>query len=382
MTQQFLILYISLSVGLLFICAYQLRRGLKHRFKSEITRQFAANDWPSVSICIPARNEKHAMTACLERVLASDYPKMEVIVYDDSSVDDTSVLIRSFAQSGVRFVPGAGLPEGWLGKNHALEVMAQEASGKYVVFMDVDTYLSPHAISELIRYIVAQSLDMVSVIPTRSDGQRLSVIFGHLRYFFEIVLSTAHAPATSSSLWAIKSVVLKNDFHGFSGIKSSVAPESALASLLGPGRYDYVIGSKPLGVSYEKKWRSQLATSRRLLYPRFGASFVRACAAMLFMLVAASAPWLALSGIGGGFGYMQVAAGILSLAFALLYGAYTSCMWTKGWWLGTVVWPVVITQELILLVASIIGYRRNKITWKGRPVTAQPISAAAYAIEK
>lgn len=32
-------------------------------------------DLPTVSVCIPARNENQAIEACLERVLASDYPK-------------------------------------------------------------------------------------------------------------------------------------------------------------------------------------------------------------------------------------------------------------------------------------------------------------------
>ncbi|HEY5695544.1 MAG TPA: glycosyltransferase, partial [Candidatus Saccharimonadales bacterium] len=45
------------------------------------------SELPTVSVCIPARNERHAMTQCLERVLASTYQKLEVIVFDDSSDD-------------------------------------------------------------------------------------------------------------------------------------------------------------------------------------------------------------------------------------------------------------------------------------------------------
>ena len=34
---------------------------------------------PTVTICITARNETHAMTRCLEHVVASEYPKLEII---------------------------------------------------------------------------------------------------------------------------------------------------------------------------------------------------------------------------------------------------------------------------------------------------------------
>ena len=63
------------------------------------------------------------MNDCLERVVASTYPKLEIIVLDDHSQDNTSALIKSFAHKGVRFVEGTKLPEGWLGKNHALQLL-------------------------------------------------------------------------------------------------------------------------------------------------------------------------------------------------------------------------------------------------------------------
>src|SRR5690606_12928997 len=117
----------------------RMRKTLK---RALITSELSSSqEYPSVSICIPARNETHAMAECLERVLKSDYKKLEVLVFDDNSKDDTSAIIRSFAQAGVRFVAGTELPEGWLGKNHALDVLSKEASGTYVLFMAVDTII-------------------------------------------------------------------------------------------------------------------------------------------------------------------------------------------------------------------------------------------------
>jgi cellulose synthase/poly-beta-1,6-N-acetylglucosamine synthase-like glycosyltransferase len=99
----------------------QLAFALTHfRFQQRVTPKQMITELPSVSVCIPARNEMHVMTECLESVLASTYPKLEVIVLDDRSEDTTSTLVKAFARDGVRFVEGKKLPPGWLGKNYAL----------------------------------------------------------------------------------------------------------------------------------------------------------------------------------------------------------------------------------------------------------------------
>jgi cellulose synthase/poly-beta-1,6-N-acetylglucosamine synthase-like glycosyltransferase len=247
----FAIVFSVILTALLSVIVIRLRRSLQ---LFRITKNYtAAITAPSVSVCIPARNEMHAMGQCLERVLASDYRKLEVIVYDDSSADDTSLLVRSFAHAGVRFVAGDTLPEGWLGKNHALEVLTREASGTYVLFMDVDTYITPTSISQLVGYIMTEDVEMVSVIPGRSDTNRLSVLFGHLRYFWELVLHSRSHPASSSSLWMAKRRTLLDTFDGFTQFKSVVAPEMMLAGALAP-EYRCLVSNNQLGVTYEKKW--------------------------------------------------------------------------------------------------------------------------------
>jgi len=239
---------------------------------------------PSVTVCIPARNEMHALAGCLERVLASDYGKLEIIVFDDSSADDTSILIKSFAHAGVRFIPGPPLPGGWLGKNHAFEVMADEASGSYILFMEVDTFIKPTTISQLVGYMTEKSFDMISVIPGRNDAWRLSVLFGHLRYFWQLVLSSAKHPAAASSLWMIRRSVLMDKIKGFEVFKANVEPESQIAEFLG-NSYQCLVDNDTLGVTYEKKWLSQVETSRRLLYPLFGHTPLKALLGLLLLIL-------------------------------------------------------------------------------------------------
>lgn len=328
------------------------------------------DDAPTVSVCIPARNETHAMTQCLERVLASDYKKLEIIVFDDSSADDTSVLIRSFAHAGVRFVPGTKLPDGWLGKNHALEVLAREASGSYVVFMDVDTQIATTTISRLVGYVCAKNAEMLSVVPARADAWRASVLLGHLRYFWALILSRPNAPAAASSLWMVRRQTLLEKFGGFAQFKAGVAPEIKIAALLGASAYRCLVADRMLDVTYEKKWSSQVETARRLLYPMAGARAFGGALAVAALLLLNVPTVVVLSGFVAGWSLPQVAALILLIGLMAMYGMYLRRVWRGGWWLGGVLWPVVVLQEFVLLLSSIWGYARHTITWKGRSVTS------------
>lgn len=327
---------------------------------------------PSVSVCIPARNETHALSQCLERVLASDYAKLEVLVFDDNSADDTSAIIRSFAQAGVRFVAGNELPEGWLGKNHALDVLAKEASGTYLLFMDVDTIIAPSTIRRVVDSAVLSDKKMVSVIPERGDGWRASVLFGHLRYFWELSVSTASRPATASALWLIKRKVLIEDLGGMVTYRSTAACEAAIAAQLGSQQYRSLVSGPEVEVMYEKKWLSQVETSKRLLYPRANGTRFGALLALSSLLLLNLPLLVTLSGFVIGWSPLQIIAAVALFVGMMVYGMYTHAMWRHVWWAGIFAWPVVVFQELILFINSLQGYYRKTITWKGRPISPYP----------
>ncbi len=332
----------------------------------------AAENIPSVSVCIPARNETHALAQCLERVLASDYSKLEILVFDDNSADDTSTIIRSFAQAGVRFVAGTELPEGWLGKNHALDVLAKEASGTYVLFMDVDTIIAPTTIRHVVDSLMHHNKTMISVIPERADGWRASVLFGHLRYFWELSVNFGARPAAASALWMINRKVLLEDLGGLMTFRSTAACETAIALQLGAEKYECLVSSTEVEVMYEKKWSSQVETSKRLLYPRANGTKFGALAALSSLLLLNFPLLVLFSGFIFGWSFVQLIAGAALFVGMMAYGIYTHSMWRHAWWAGMFAWPAVVFQELILFINSLQGYYRKTITWKGRPISPYP----------
>ena len=381
-TAAILITISVLQTAILVFFALQLQRALKkYTYVAPENEALPSKDLPSVSVCIPARNETHAMAQCLERVLASDYEKLEIIVFDDGSSDDTSILIRSFAHAGVRFVPGKKLPEGWLGKNHALDVLAREASGTYALFLDVDTAVTPRTVSRMVDAMTARKLDMLSVIPSRDDTWRASVFTGTLRYFWRLVFSTRRRPASSCAAWMINLDVLLGNLGGFGSHKGDVQPEAHIAAQIAEGSYGCVISTPELGVSYEKRWSSQIETSRRLLYPMSGGTWRGGVVALAGLVLLNLPTFVIASGSIFGWGLAQVMAAWLLMAFMAVYCTYTARVWRRNWWLGGLLWPYVILQELVVYVRSMWGYSRRTITWKGRPVAAAVSRADYYEVD-
>jgi len=374
-----LILSTLASAGLLLRTIWALNRfayrPLEHLAMDD-------DDVPSVSICIAARNETHALAQCLERVLKSDYPKLEVLVLDDSSVDDTSLIIKSFAGAGVRFIAGSPLPDDWLGKNHAYQTLIDEASGEYILFLDVDTSVKPDSVTKLMRQLLANKRSMLSVLPRREDSYHASAIFGTMRYYWELLLVTRNSPPASSALWMVERKKLNELGVGLKNYGRSVRPERHLARQLQKQRsYWYLVGTSELGIGMEKRLKSQLETAIRLYFPASGKNIIKWSAHIVFLLLL-----LAPLGVIISWTWNQTTLTWSIVTLLLPYVAFS--LYTRRTYGGIArqirlfIWPLLIAQEVVLLVMSFISYRFGTVTWKGRPVNAQPNNRDALKVNE
>lgn len=126
-----------------------------------------------VSVIIPARNEEQNLPACLRATLAQHWTALEVIVVDDHSEDATFRAASGIAAENprLRVVRSTELPEGWIGKNHALHQGANLAAGEWLLFTDADVVLAPLAVSISLRFAEAHGIDLLSLSPRqRAEG--------------------------------------------------------------------------------------------------------------------------------------------------------------------------------------------------------------------
>lgn len=364
-----------------YILLRTLRRVRTHRYRPVDSD---VSELPTVSICIPARNEERALSACLTRVLASDYQKLEIMVLDDSSSDSTSHIIKAFAQAGVRFVAGKPIENGWTGKNHALDTMAREASGSIIIFMDVDTRIQPTTVSTLVQHMVARQLEAMWVLPQRGDVPRWSVLLGHMRYYWEIMTSSSKRPVSSGSFWGVRRDVLLGTLDGFSPVKEYIQPEYPIAQWVqGRHAYEGVISTPALGVYYEKRWHSQTETGERTLY-----LMVRRTAVVVALVLATLLAWfnsfalIIYCLVAYDTSWLNTLALVAWLLMAVSWYIYVRQVWTKGALLGIALLPYTVVQEILLLILSVSRYKFGHVTWKGRRINASPSNQTFISIDQ
>ena len=118
---------------------------------------------PRLHVVIPARNEARNIGDCLRSVGASDHPALRVWVVDDDSTDGTGELAALGGATGIQG-EGGPLPAGWKGKPRALERARSHlpTDAEWIVFLDADVRLHPHALSRLHTYALAEEVDFLS----------------------------------------------------------------------------------------------------------------------------------------------------------------------------------------------------------------------------
>ncbi len=123
---------------------------------------------PRLSVVVPALNEAETIRAGSESILAQSYPDLELVLVNDRSTDRTGEIMEELARETggrVRVVHVRELPPGWLGKNHALQFGAQQASGKWLLFTDADIVFDPSCMALAVAYAAAAGLDHLALGP-------------------------------------------------------------------------------------------------------------------------------------------------------------------------------------------------------------------------
>lgn len=366
---QEVVLSVSLAIALLTFA--QLIWGLKHYRVGKFKQVFNEDKLPTVTLAIPARNETHALEDALNKAIKSDYPKLEIIVLDDCSQDSTANLIKSFAHDGVRFVQGSQPASGWLGKNYASEVLAEEASGEIIIFAGVDTHFDPKSISQIISYMLTKKAKMVSILPRRREFDLLPTFFEQLRNYWQIVLPLAKKRLPfASACWAIYAKTLKTA-GGFDSFKGSVFPEAHMARFTKQtNSYRFLVSNNDIGVTTRKHLKSQIETATRTFYPIASRHPSTILIFSLMLLTFYILPYFVL--ISDVINQQLTLAGTLALIVVILF-TLTHILILKrtnphGWMVGFINFPILIIFDVILFNWSMLAFEFGEVNWKGRNV--------------
>ncbi|MCD6227753.1 glycosyltransferase family 2 protein [Candidatus Micrarchaeota archaeon] len=131
------------SVFLIFI--YLERRNYVENYKGKTKWE------PTVSVIIPVYNEEKEVGRCIESVLNLDYPKdkLEIIVVDDCSTDNSYQIAKQYEKYGVKVLktPKNG---GCAAKTKNYGV--RFANGEVLAFLDSDSFVEKDTLKKMLPY--------------------------------------------------------------------------------------------------------------------------------------------------------------------------------------------------------------------------------------
>lgn len=169
-------------------------RGAILLFRVPRLRELPSADpprWPRLSVVIAACNEATTIEPAARSVLSQDYPDLEIVLVDDRSTDETGETVDRLASECAQITPVhvRELPQGWLGKVHALHTGLARASGSWVLFTDADVHFAPGALRRAVAAAEARGLDHLTAIPAAWNVGLVvdSLVVAFLRSFLTVL---------------------------------------------------------------------------------------------------------------------------------------------------------------------------------------------------
>src|SRR6266852_9094003 len=197
----------------------------------------AAASAGSVTAIVPARNEEAVIATCILS-LASQPEIAEILVVNDQSTDGTASVVRSLMEKipNLRLLEGGRLPDGWVGKNHALWVGVQQAKCAWLLFTDADAEHERDSVSHALQIANEQGAALVSFSPeqiTETWYEKALIPFIYLRLARRFSYENVNDPSSTAAAANGQFLMMRRDIYdaigGHAGVAGEVLEDVALA---------------------------------------------------------------------------------------------------------------------------------------------------------
>ena len=160
-----IILWITYVLSL-YITIYWMVVFFTEEDSKKDSKRISLARFPPVSILIPAYNEENTIALSLESVIKIEYPKdkLEIIVINDGSKDNTEKKINEFIKSNKEFNIKL-INQKNLGKANALNNALKTAKGEFFACLDADSFVEPKTLKKMLKVYEEDSKKLAIVIP-------------------------------------------------------------------------------------------------------------------------------------------------------------------------------------------------------------------------
>lgn len=125
-----------------------------------------------ISVIIPVYNTADYLEKCFSSIAQQQYTNFEVIIVDDGSEDESSIICDKWAAIDSRFIVYHQKNSGQAAaRNYGIEV----SNGEYLAFVDSDDYVSSDYLKVLIESLKNSSADIVlcAYVEHRGDKEKV-----------------------------------------------------------------------------------------------------------------------------------------------------------------------------------------------------------------
>ena len=345
--------------------------------------------WPRLSVIIPACNEADRIEPAARTLLAEDYPDLELVFVDDRSDDATGAIIDLLAAGDprVKAIHIRELPDGWLGKVHALHRGFAQSSGEFVLLTDADIHFERGSLRKAVAYAAWERLDHLAALPELLPTAIFldAMILMFLRQFMAAVRPWAVSDPRSTAYIGIGAfnLVRRAAFastEGFEWLRMEMADDMGVGLLMKrSGKRCGVAGARGY---LSLQWYRSLAEAARgaergwSTVLRF--SLARAVALAIVSLAIQASPVLALLPLAWDDVRPMGYAGIAVTAAFLLSALPLRGWGRRGMWLRAMASPLVApVAAAAMLRAGILGWRRGGAMWRGTVYPNELLRAGA-----
>lgn len=350
----------------LLVAFYNLLTAPKVSISSGIS---ASQVFPTFAVIIPARNEETTLPKLLQSLEQQTLRPSEIIVVNDNSTDKTVEIVEHFAKQNptIQLIQGAKLPALWLGKNYACHQGSQVADSEFLVFIDADVTLAPHALQLSFIQMSENKLGMFSVFPTQhipSFGSRLvTPLMKWLLLNFlplkKVFTSARNSFVAANGQFFIFNREVYDAIGGHSGVRNAVVEDMELARKVkrSGNRIMTAVGGDAIFCEMYPDYKSAYNGFSKNFYPGFGISANQFTLLLLFLFVVYGLPFIA------GFFDLRYLYAILLIVLSRVFIAIVG---KQPVLLEIALHPVQMVIMVFIGINSLIVNEQKKVQWKGR----------------
>jgi glycosyltransferase involved in cell wall biosynthesis len=326
---------------------------------------------PRISLVFAARDEQEKLPRAVKTLSIIAYPNLEIIAVDDRSTDKSPAILDDAARADDRFrvIHLTELPQGWLGKTHALQKAYEASTGEWILFTDADVRFAPDTLGRALNVAQTRNLDHLTLLgDVDRDGFWETVLLA----FFGLAMHLANEshnvsnPNSRAYLGVGAFQLVRRSAYEACGTHKRLAMEVVddmkLGKIIKLGGYKSCVGVAVgyLAFRWQSGFRNLINGVTKNFFAGVGYSIPFAAVAITLMLLTNFAPFVA---VIFGHGWVRILAAI-SVAVALLFhvfvdvGAKISPLYALTHPIGALIFCWMLLRSVIVTL------RNGGVTWR------------------